>query len=583
MGKLRFLQRKLLSSFDAKLYAVRQVTTLNEGRNSPSNSPSNSAANTSSFKRRTDPGYYKKLRKPKTEDRKTPSLYLTNTSREELVRDKAKQVLTLLALEPEWEARFEPNSYGYRPGRKRQDAIGAVFTNLRNQKGQKNFHKFALSTEISKCSDQIDHDYLLSKLNSVPEVTRQIKTWLEAGIMKDSVKNDCYDTPCNELGTCLISPFLVNVALHGMETTLKNWVATQPSYNPSKSSLTQVGKRQALAVIRFADEFVLIHRSKDLLAGAKEVIATWLADGPGLKMNEEMTDIVDSNNGFTFLGFSCITVRTHGVPRVKMYPSRSSQVSLLSEVRNIIQTHKAASAYSLICRLKPVIIGWANEYKYVECSEVFGTISNKIFQKLRAWVFRRDPRNSRTTIKERYFPAGKEYFYDGTKHLDNWVLVGSQKGKDGKKKENFLPYMSWIHSSMWVKVRGQASVYDDDALYWADRTLNTKGSMSQRKLLQRQGGKCNWCNQLFTYRDVWEVDHIQPKSEGGSDTYDNLQLLHKCCHVKKTAKDKLKKTAQESSESFKSGSVAKHELSPSGRSKANTSSPFSEEDSGDSV
>src|SRR4028119_1338456 len=82
------------------------------------------------------------------------------------MEDRALQALVKLALEPEWEARFEPNSYGFRPGRSCHDAIGAIF----NAVSQKS--KYVLDADISKCFDRINHDVLLSKLNTYPTLRR---------------------------------------------------------------------------------------------------------------------------------------------------------------------------------------------------------------------------------------------------------------------------------------------------------------------------------------------------------------------------------------------------------------------------
>jgi RNA-directed DNA polymerase len=91
--------------------------------------------------------------------------------------DRALQALVKLGLEPEWEARFEPNSYGFRPGRSCHDAIGAIFNAIRYKT------KFVLDADISKCFDRINHDALLKKLNTYPTLSRQIRAWLKAGYM----------------------------------------------------------------------------------------------------------------------------------------------------------------------------------------------------------------------------------------------------------------------------------------------------------------------------------------------------------------------------------------------------------------
>jgi len=81
-----------------------------------------------------------------------------------------------MALEPEWEAKFEPNSYGFRIGRSCHDAIGAIYLSICHQPK-------CLETDISKCFDQIAHQPLLKKLNTSPSIARQIRAWLKAGMI----------------------------------------------------------------------------------------------------------------------------------------------------------------------------------------------------------------------------------------------------------------------------------------------------------------------------------------------------------------------------------------------------------------
>ena len=92
--------------------------------------------------------------------------------------ERAKQALVKLALEPAWEAVFEPNSYGFRPGRSAHDAIGAIFLGIRYKP------KFVFDADIKGCFDTIDHEALLKKLNSYPKLTHLIKGWLKAGVME---------------------------------------------------------------------------------------------------------------------------------------------------------------------------------------------------------------------------------------------------------------------------------------------------------------------------------------------------------------------------------------------------------------
>ena len=82
------------------------------------------------------------------------------------MRDRAAQALVKAALEPEWESKFEENSYGFRPGRSAHDAIEAIFKSIKCKA------KFVLDADIAKCFDKISHQKLLTKI-----MRRQIRAW----------------------------------------------------------------------------------------------------------------------------------------------------------------------------------------------------------------------------------------------------------------------------------------------------------------------------------------------------------------------------------------------------------------------
>ena len=75
-------------------------------------------------------------------------------------------------------------------------------------------------------------------------------------------------------------------------------------------------------------------------------------------------------------------------------------------------------------------------------------------------------------------------------------------------------------------------------IYWASR-LGKHPEMNTRQaiLLKKQKGKCNYCGFYFQDGDLLEVDHIIPTSQGGKDSFINLQLLHRHCHDSKTRTD----------------------------------------------
>ena len=174
------LQRLLIHSWSAKCLAVRRVTQDNQGKKTAgvdgvkSLSPQQRMHLVQKLRvdLKTRPVRRVWIPKPNNPTEKRglgiPTLF-----------NRAAQMLAKLALEPEWEAKFEPNSYGFRPGRSSQDAIQAIYGSI-NQKP-----KYVLDADIAKCFDQINQTALLAKLHTFPLLRRVIKTWLKAGGMEN--------------------------------------------------------------------------------------------------------------------------------------------------------------------------------------------------------------------------------------------------------------------------------------------------------------------------------------------------------------------------------------------------------------
>lgn len=270
---------------------------------------------------------------------------------------------------------------------------------MRNSKRKATHRKYILDANISKCLERINHDSLIKKLDTFPEIEQQVKAWLSAGIMEGYAKEKDYSkVEINIQGTPqggVISPFLSNIALPGMQQCLDDWMIKNKKVPNS------------LTFVRYADDFVLIHREKQIIIEAKEKLATWLAKGSGLEFSESKTRIRDLCEGCNFLGFTIILITRRNLPRAKIYSSRRAQQNILLKVRDVIIRNRSASAYKLINLLRPQIIGWANYYKHCEWKDVFHKLTHMIFLKLRAWVFRRDTRNGRLVVKQKYFPSEK--------------------------------------------------------------------------------------------------------------------------------------------------------------------------------
>lgn len=530
------LQRRIIGSLDAKLLAVRRVTTENKRRNTAGVDDVKAISHIMKIQL----AYGLKLDCKANSIRRVYIPKPGKTERRPLgistIEDRAKQMLVKLALEPEWEAIFESNSYGFRPGRSCHDAIASIFLSLRGKS------RYVLDAHIEKCFDRISHEKLLGRLATFDQIENQIKAWLKADIMEkfdekpDVVTQSFEGTPQSGI----ISPILANIALHGLEEHIKEWYASTWYKTTGKSSkIPKRDRKASIGFFRYADDFIITAPEHADILAIQEQVDIWLQNEVGLQLSKAKTRIVNSTEGFEFLGFQIISVRNLEKEsyKVKIQPSKTSKLRIIRRIREIIQSNRSASSYNLNSQLSPRIIGWANYFRYSECSKDFAKLDYTIFNQIRAWVFRRKSKglNSRTKLKLKYFPEGNTYYFRGKSYKNNWILTGKTLVKGNKIKENFLPKMSWVESSQHFKIKGKASPYDGNHVYWAKRMIKYSGySHRVSKLINIQKGRCNKCGQHFTPIDIIEVDHIIPVAKGGSDKYENLQALHKHCHVQKS-------------------------------------------------
>ena len=524
---VRGLQKVLMKSWSAKALATRRVTQDNQGKKTAGVD----GVKALSPKERLELVEELKLgSKPKP----TRRVWIDKPGRDQKIPlgiptmyDRALQALVKLALEPEWEAKFEPNSYGFRPGRSCHDAIEAIFNAIRYKP------KFVLDADIAKCFDKINHQALLKKMNTYPKLRRQINAWLKAGVVDNRV---LFPTEEGTPQGGVISPLLANVALHGMEEILKECA----SKLPGKGSKTN--KADAISIIRYADDFVILHENLTVIEQCREILVKWLNE-MGLELKPSKTRLAHTlyehqteEPGFDFLGFN---VRQRSVGKYNsglntkkeilgfktiITPSKKSVRNHYEKVSNTIKRHLPVPQLGLIRHLNPIIRGWCNYYSSVVSKEVFSKIFSQVYRRLYRWAKRRHPNKSSKWIANKY-----------------WHTVGGNNWEFAVKMDDkFIKLYRHPETPIvrHIKVKGNASPFDGDWVYWSSRTTNhPEANKRVMTLLKKQKGKCSECGHYFRDGDVMEVDHILPLSKGGKDEYKNLQLLHRHCHDKKTASD----------------------------------------------
>jgi RNA-directed DNA polymerase len=525
MKAVRRLEKTLIRSWSSKCLAVRRVTQDNQGKQTAgvdgvkSLTPKQRLELVSqlSLSGRAKPTRRVWIPKPGVKGEKRPLGIPT-------IADRARQALVKLALEPEWEAKFEPNSYGFRPGRGCHDAIEAIYNGVFLKA------KYVLDADISKCFDQINQESLLSKLNTFPTLCRQIKGWLKSGVID---QGQWFATSTGTPQGGVISPLLANIALHGMETRIKQ---AFPRWNASMG-----GHCQSPHLIRYADDLVILHADLAVVKQCQQMLSEWLTP-MGLLLHPSKTRISHTLNscedkvGFDFLGF---TVRqfpagkyhtahnAYGTPlgfKTLIQPSQTSIKRHQEKIKQIIQRHQAATQSQLIDALNPVIIGWSNYFSTVVSSKAYQRLDNWLYFQLKNWAKHRHPRHSQRWIASKY-----------------WLIDRGEGWRFAAVSSNGIQRLA-VHNhtaiKRHIKVQGTRSPFDADWFYWSIR-MGRHPQVSQRvaRLLKQQRGKCTCCHLFFKDRDLLEIDHIIPRSKGGKDEFENFQLLHRHCHDVKSAND----------------------------------------------
>ncbi|WP_293084512.1 group II intron reverse transcriptase/maturase [Moorena sp. SIO4A1] len=433
--------------------------------------------------------------------------------------DRCIQGMVKNALEPQWEATFEPTSYGFRPGRSTHDARQRIFLNI---KGEKNRKWWVLDADISGCFDNISHKPLMDATANFP-AKKLVEQWLKAGYIDKGVFHN------TETGTPqggIISPLLANIALHGMEDALG--IRYKRIINKRTSSGESWSNTSKRSLIRYADDFVVLTESKEDAMEAKAILSEWLTE-KGLELSEEKTNVKHLTEGFDFLGWNFrkyqTTKRKSGLITL-IKPSKKNVQKFKDELKKLFGTSKGVPTTKVIKDLNSKIRGWGNYHDGAVSKEIFSDLDNYISWKLKRWGKRKHHNKSWEWIADKYFGClcpGRD---------DNWVF--------GDKSEKH----AYVHKLRWIPIQRHTLVQhtfspDDPTLveYWEKRSLKqrkktAKGRFTKGKdkIANRQNYICPVCNQPLEAFDEIHVHHITPSHLGGKDTYDNMIYLHQDCH-----------------------------------------------------
>eukprot|EP01023_Acetabularia_acetabulum_P051024 TRINITY_DN5592_c0_g1_i4.p1 TRINITY_DN5592_c0_g1~~TRINITY_DN5592_c0_g1_i4.p1 ORF type:complete len:642 (-),score=123.94 TRINITY_DN5592_c0_g1_i4:184-2109(-) len=506
------LQKQLINNYAAKLLAVRIATT--------------------DFKRIKRPGV-DLLENVKPAERMELVEDVSIDGRAQKVRrheknlvltyeDEVKQVLVRMALEPEWEARFEPNSFGFRPGRSKYDAVLATLFHFHKE----NTQQYSINARIDFRA--LDIEQLMYKLDTIPAIEKQIRAWFQkaAIVVPDNMTDQNFRE--TDFDYNLLGPFLVNVALHGIE-----WEIKQFGYNlPESPGLadTKAGRAKQINLIRFGNEFVVHHPRREILMKVFNQLQRWLQKR-GLTFDENFTHMGNAGQrtawkgrevpaGLTFCNFVLVqSLRMmqgqKSELRVLIRPSRACAQQHLDEVGRVVKFHYATKAEDLVHALNPRIQEFCKEFSISSLRMPFSYMDFMLYQRLRSWGYRRHNNKGKKWVRAKYFKVINE----------RRRLFGDDGSYQVLYRELQLTRHPHLHHTK--------SVYDLDWDYWNAR-LNSHPDVGYQKyeMLKRQGGKCAYCMRPFHIFDVKNM-HLRllvPREEGGTSyELSNLQLIHRHC------------------------------------------------------
>ena len=476
LARVRNLQKLMLRSWSNTLISVRQVTQRNTGRKTAgidgrvaltSQARAEVAVQVHATRDSWQPVAVKRVYIPKAHDKtKTRPLGIP------VIMDRCHQARARQSLEPEWEARFEPRSYGFRPGRGCHDAIESLFNTLCGNAKR----VWILDADLAGAFDKINHGHLLAMIGDFP-AKRMVAGWLKAGMVEAAVGFSPTVDGVPQGG--VISPLMLNIALHGLEEA----AGVRYQTGPRAGRLVE----GTPALTRYADDLVVCCHSRQQAEQVKARLADWLQPR-GLAFNEAKTRITHRQDGCDFLGFN---IRWYRNGKLLITPSAEAVKGIRQRLAKEFRALRGTNVSAVLATIVPIVRGWVAYYRTVVSSKVFTALSDYLWKLTYKWACRSHANKSKRWIASRYYGKFNKF------RNDRWVFGDRNTGA-------YLPKPAWTEIVRHTMVARGASPDDPDLTeYWAQRRRRVKPPLDPYtvRLLTKQDGRCTLCGETLLALD----------------------------------------------------------------------------------
>ena len=470
-----------------------------------------------------------------------------------LIQQCIKQVM-----EPICEAKFSNNSYGFRPGRSVEHAIGRAY-----QLMQLSHLHYVIEFDIKGFFDNVCHTKLIRQIWAMgihdKHLIYVVKQILKAPIrMPDGSKE--YPQKGTPQGG-IISPLLANIVLNELD----HWIESQWQEHPvvrkyailinknggeNKGAGYHAMKKTGLKemfIVRYADDFRIFCRTKNAADRTKAAVTQWLMKRLRLEVSEEKTRIINVKRRYSeFLGF-----------KIKVHPKAGKQVvtshicdkrlqaereKLIGQAKQIVRPRHGKTELDEIRIYNSMVMGIQEYYKIatavnLDCRTLNRAVMTVLTSRLKTQTGNRLVKTGRKLTKvekERYGKSAMIRYVAGSdepiypigyiqhKHAKGYPLGKCYYSPTGRHTvhENLR-----INVPLMLKLMRQPS-FGYNAEYMDNRI----------SLFSAQWGKCAVTGQDFRTMEEIHCHHKTPKEAGGGDEYGNLVLVlepvHRLVHAK---------------------------------------------------